>query len=109
MNAPLIFQYLSAMEQHRASDIYLTVGFPPTLRAEAEFIKLNDRPLTDDEIEEILASMLTNRQRRDFESQMELNTALDMGKHGRFRVNVMRQRQKFSSCHPAYYLGDSIF
>ena len=93
MNAPLIFQYLSAMEQHRASDIYLTVGFPPTLRAEAEFIKLNDRPLTDDEIEEILASMLTNRQRRDFESQMELNTALDMGKHGRFRVNVMRQRQ----------------
>lgn len=96
MTAPLIFQYLSAMEKHNASDIYLTVGFPPTLRAEAEFIKLSDSPLSDEEIEDILASMLTNRQRRDFDSLMELNTALDMGKHGRFRVNVLRQRQ-----HPA--------
>jgi twitching motility protein PilU len=84
------------MEKHKASDIYLTVGFPPTLRTETEFIKLDDKPLGDEEIEDILASMLTNRQRRDFDSQMELNTALDMGKHGRFRVNVMRQRQ-----HPA--------
>lgn len=93
MNAPLIFQYLSAMEQHNASDIYLTVGFPPTLRIEGEFIKLADKLLSDEDIEDILVSMLTNRQRRDFDSLMELNTALDMGKHGRFRVNVLRQRQ----------------
>ena len=94
MSAPLIFQYLSAMERHKASDIYLTVGFPPTLRGESDFIKLNNRPMSEDEIEEILISILTNRQRRDFDSQMELNTALDMGKYGRFRVNVMRQRQQ---------------
>ncbi|MCK5374740.1 MAG: PilT/PilU family type 4a pilus ATPase [Alphaproteobacteria bacterium] len=81
------------METHKASDIYLTVGFPPTLRGESEFIELEDKPMSADEIEEILASVLTNRQRRDFETQMELNTALDMGKHGRFRVNVLRQRQ----------------
>ncbi|MCK5384002.1 MAG: PilT/PilU family type 4a pilus ATPase [Alphaproteobacteria bacterium] len=82
------------MERHKASDIYLTVGFPPTLRGESDFIKLNNRPMSEDEIEEILISILTNRQRRDFDSQMELNTALDMGKYGRFRVNVMRQRQQ---------------
>jgi twitching motility protein PilU len=81
------------MEKHNASDIYLTVGFPPTLRADGEFTKLSDKPLSDEDIEDILASMLTNRQRRDFDSLMELNTALDMGKHGRFRVNVLRQRQ----------------
>ncbi len=94
MNAPLIFQYLSAMERHKASDIYLTVGFPPTLRTDTDFIKLDEAPLGDEDIEDILSSMLTNRQRRDFDSHMELNTALDMGKHGRFRVNVMRQRQR---------------
>lgn len=96
MNAPLIFKYLSAMEQHKASDIYLTVGFPPTLRCEGDFIKIDDKLMTHEEIEEILTSMLTNRQRREFDSLKELNTALDMGKHGRFRVNVLRQRQ-----HPA--------
>lgn len=93
MNAPLIFQYLSSMGEHDAADMYLTVGLPPTLRGDKDLIKLSDEVLTPDSIEEILNSMLTSRQRRDFDAQNELNTALDMGGHGRFRVNVMRQRQ----------------
>lgn len=93
MSAPLIFTYLSAMNKHEASDMYLTVGFPPTLRGDEGLIKLTDEMLSPDDINEILASMLTSRQRRDFDVQMELNTALDMGEHGRFRINVLRQRQ----------------
>ena len=92
-NAPVIFNYLNAMNEHEASDMYLTVGFPPTLRGEKDLIKLADAVLTPEDIEEILESMLTSRQRRDFDTHLELNTALDMGKHGRYRVNVMRQRQ----------------
>ncbi len=93
MSAPLIFTYLSAMNKHEASDMYLTVGCPPTLRGDDGLIKLTDEALSPDDINEILASMLTSRQRRDFDVQMELNTALDMGEHGRFRINVLRQRQ----------------
>lgn len=81
------------MNKHEASDMYLTVGFPPTLRGDDGLIKLTDDVLTPDNINEILASMLTSRQRRDFDVQMELNTALDMAEHGRFRINVLRQRQ----------------
>ncbi|PCK00633.1 MAG: type IV pili twitching motility protein PilT [Zetaproteobacteria bacterium] len=81
------------MNEHEASDMYLTVGFPPTLRGDDGLIKLTDNVLSPDDINEILASMLTSRQRRDFDVQMELNTALDMGEHGRFRINVLRQRQ----------------
>ncbi|MGN7438854.1 MAG: PilT/PilU family type 4a pilus ATPase [Alcanivorax sp.] len=93
MSAPLIFQYLNSMGEHNAADMYLTVGKPPTLRGDKELITLSDEVLTPDTIEDILNSMLTSRQRRDFDAQNELNTALDMGEHGRFRVNVMRQRQ----------------
>ena len=81
------------MNEHEASDMYLTVGFPPTLRGDDGLIKLTDNVLSPDDINEILVSMLTSRQRRDFDTQMELNTALDMGEHGRFRINVLRQRQ----------------
>ncbi len=81
------------MCEHEASDLYLTVGFPPTLRGDKDLIKLTDEALSPDNINEILASMLTARQRREFDTNMELNTALDMGDHGRFRVNVLRQRQ----------------
>lgn len=90
---PLIFTLLNAMNEHKASDMYLTVGFPPTLRGDKELIKLADDPLTPENLGDILNSMLTSRQKRDYEVQMELNTALDMGVHGRFRINVMRQRQ----------------
>lgn len=81
------------MNEHKASDMYLTVGFPPTLRGEEGLIKLSESDLTPEDINEIINSILTSRQKRDFEVQRELNTALDMGEHGRYRVNVLRQRQ----------------
>ena len=93
MSAPVVFNYLNAMNEKKASDLYLTVGVPPTLRVEDELIHINDKPLSPDDVNEILNTMLTSRQKRDFEAQMELNTALDMGAHGRYRVNVLRQRQ----------------
>lgn len=81
------------MNERGASDLYLTRGFPPALRIDNVLVHISDSPLTDEIIREILASILTARQLRDFESQMELNTSLDMGPHGRFRVNVYKQRQ----------------
>lgn len=80
------------MGEYGASDMYLTVGCPPLLRGDKDLIKLSDDILTEDVIEDILNAILTNRQRREYDSHMELNTALDMGEHGRFRINVMRQR-----------------
>lgn len=90
---PVILSYLNAMNEYKASDMYLTVGFPPSLRGDKELISLADQVLTPENINEILNAILTNRQKRDFEVNMELNTALDMGVHGRFRINVLRQRQ----------------
>ncbi len=93
MSAPIIYTYLTKMIEHKASDLYITVGFPPTLRGDEGLIKISDSVLAPEDVQEILNSMLTPRQRREFDGQMELNTALDMGDQGRFRVNVMRQRQ----------------
>jgi twitching motility protein PilU len=81
------------MNEKGASDLYLSLGFPPTLRIEDHLEQINDRPLTEEGIADILASVLTQRQQREFEQAMELNTALDMGPYGRFRVNVFKQRQ----------------
>jgi twitching motility protein PilU len=81
------------MHTHNASDLYLTVGFPPSLRKENEIVHLSDNVLSEEDVNGILASILTNRQRREFETSMELNSSLDVGKYGRFRVNVLKQRQ----------------
>jgi twitching motility protein PilU len=81
------------MNDHKASDMYLTVNHTPTLRTENGFVALSDKVLSNEDINDILNTVLTARQRRDYETQMELNTSLDMGKYGRFRLNALRQRQ----------------
>ena len=93
MSEPVVLSYLKAMNDHSASDLYLTVGFAPTLRTASGMMPLSDMPLTLSGVNEILNSLLTSRQKREFEKTKELNTALDMGSHGRFRMNVLRQRQ----------------
>ncbi len=93
MSSPVVLEYFTAMNERHASDLYLTVGFPPALRIEGDLVNIRKEPLNLEEINEIISSILTNRQRREFETQMELNTSLDVGSYGRYRINVLRQRQ----------------
>lgn len=81
------------MNDKGASDLYLTVGHEPVIRVDDQLQPLSSDLLTPDTINDIIQSILTTKQRREFEMNWELNTSLDMGKHGRFRVNIMKQRQ----------------
>lgn len=93
MPVPFAFQCLTKMNERGASDLYLTNGFRPSLRIENHLEMIGDTILNEEIIQDILSSILTARQMRDYEAKMELNTALDMGEYGRYRVNVFRQRQ----------------
>ncbi|HPD83408.1 MAG: PilT/PilU family type 4a pilus ATPase [Alphaproteobacteria bacterium] len=93
MSAPRAFTYLIQMNERNASDLYLTVGHEPAVRVEDELFSIDSEKLTPEQVNEIIHSILTTKQRRDYELHWELNTSLDLGKHGRFRVNILRQRQ----------------
>ncbi len=88
-----MYQYLTEMVRHGASDLYLTVGVPPTLRNENDLTQLSEIPVTDEDMDKMLGEVLTSRQRREFETNYELNIAFDLSEQGRFRINVLRQRQ----------------
>ncbi len=96
MSAPIVFNYLKVMNEREASDLYLTVGRAPVFRIDGKLEDMSSQALDSEDVHKIVESILTPTQRYDFETQMELNTSLDLGEMGRFRVNVMRQRQ-----HPA--------
>jgi Tfp pilus assembly ATPase PilU len=69
---PLILKYLIEMDKRQASDLYITVGSPASLRIDDELLAISD-VLTPEDIDMILGSVLTVRQRRMFESEMEMN------------------------------------
>ena len=93
MSEPIAFTYLTQMNERAASDLYLTVGHAPVVRVDDQLHPLSEELLSVETINDIIHSILTTKQRRDFELKWELNTSLDMGQHGRFRINIMKQRQ----------------
>lgn len=93
MSAPLAFSYLTKMNEEGASDLYLTVGHAPVMRVDDAMVEIESEAMTLENINNIIQSILTTKQRRDFDINLELNTSLDMGDHGRFRINLLRQRQ----------------
>jgi len=93
---PAILSYLKEMNETKASDLYITVGCPPTLRVENQFDLSEGVPLTEEDVEDIITSILTTSQRHEFDTTNELNSSLDIENYGRFRVNILKQRS-----HPA--------
>jgi twitching motility protein PilU len=93
LSAPLAFSYLTKMNEEGASDLYLTVGHAPVMRVDDAMVEIESEAMTLENINNIIQSILTTKQRRDFDINLELNTSLDMGDHGRFRINLLRQRQ----------------
>jgi twitching motility protein PilU len=80
------------MGRRNATDLYLTIGVPPTLRIDDNLVPISNKPMDVAQMNEVLSNILTTRQRRDFETRMELNSAIDLGEHGRFRINIFQQR-----------------
>ncbi|MBI1328161.1 MAG: PilT/PilU family type 4a pilus ATPase [Alphaproteobacteria bacterium] len=77
-----------------ATDLYLTVGRQPSLRIGQKIELIDQPPLTGDDLESILGQLLTSRQRREYDTNNELNISLDLSHLGRFRANFFRQKMQ---------------
>lgn len=76
-----------------ATDIYLTVGSPPTLRFGQQVQPYTDARLTDEDLKLALQSLISLDAIEEFSSTLEYNTAINWKNAARFRINVFRQRQ----------------
>ncbi len=84
--------YLKEMIRQDASDLYLTVGSSPSLRVDDKIYSLEKPPLEQTDIDIVIADVLTDEQRYEFESNLELNIALISEAGERFRANFFRQQ-----------------
>jgi twitching motility protein PilU len=84
--------FLKLMVAERASDLFISVGAPPTLKVEGVLRNIGDVPLTVSVVEKMTRSIMNEAQQKEFALTMELNMAVSLDDTGRFRVNVFRQR-----------------
>jgi twitching motility protein PilU len=92
--AALDIQALLALcVEKNASDLYLTVGTPPTFRFGSQMQLHGDTPLSEEDIVQSLSSLVSPEIMEEFQSTLEYNTAINWKNTARFRVNIFRQRQ----------------
>jgi twitching motility protein PilT len=87
-----ITELLKLTDELEASDLHLTVGVPPTLRINGLLSPLEYLELTENDVYEMIYSILSNEQRKKFEELKELDFSLEVVNVARFRVNVFLHR-----------------
>ncbi|MDZ4677215.1 MAG: type IV pilus twitching motility protein PilT [Oligoflexia bacterium] len=86
-------QLFVLMKQQNASDLHLTTGSPPFFRLHGEMVKLNYHNLTPEETQALIFELLTEKQKRQFIENWELDCSYTLEGTGRFRCNVFMQRR----------------
>jgi twitching motility protein PilT len=87
-----IDQLFQIMQQQGASDLHLTTGAPPTLRLNGEMVHLQYHNLSGEECQGLIFEILTEKQKKQFIENWELDCSYSLEGVGRFRVNVFMQR-----------------
>lgn len=88
-----IQQLLDLTVQRNASDLHLSVGFPPTLRIHGELIPVAGEAVsTQEQIESMISPLLSESQREVFNQAYELDFSFEFEGKARFRVNIYRQK-----------------
>ena len=85
-------ELLELMTKRNASDLHLTVGSPPQLRIDGKLVKTEYDPLTPEDTRKLAYSIMTEKQRKRFEEESELDLSFGIEQMSRFRCNVFMQR-----------------
>lgn len=75
--------------ESKASDLHIIVGKPPILRIDGELKYIDGEPeITKAKAEEMIFSVLTERQKDKFIEERELDLSYEIPKFSRYRVNL---------------------
>jgi twitching motility protein PilU len=87
-------QLLKAMHQTGGSDLFISADFPPSMKMQGAMRPLSQQRLTGEITKKLAHALMNDRQRAEFEQELECNFAISLPNVCRFRVNVFVQQQQ---------------
>ncbi len=85
---------LRAMLSKKASDLFITAGFPPAFKVDGKMTPVSNQTLTPQHTADLARAMMNDKQAAEFEETKECNFAVAPAGIGRFRVNTFIQMQR---------------
>lgn len=86
-----ITELLEFSVKHNASDLHLSAGMPPLIRVDGDVRKLQVPPLEHKEVHSLIYDIMNDKQRRDYEEDLEVDFSFEVPGLARFRVNAFVQ------------------
>lgn len=83
---------LRNMLQKGGSDLFITVGAPPSMKLDGKMTPITNQPLTASHAQVLVRAIMNDRQIREYEETQECNFAISLPNISRFRVNAFMQR-----------------
>jgi len=80
------------MADKKASDIFLSIGAPINIKINGVSMPVNQTILTASTVQSLLYEVLNEHQVREFEEELELNTAYTLEGVGTYRISAFRQK-----------------
>jgi twitching motility protein PilT len=79
------------------SDLHISPGVPPIVRINGKLVRTDYEPLTNEDTQRLIFSILSNEQRKNLEQTMELDCSYGVVGLGRFRVNAFRSKGGYAA------------
>lgn len=85
---------LHLMLSKKASDLFITAGYPPAMKIDGKMTPVSQQQLTAQHTAELVRAIMNEKQAGEFEATKECNFAIHPQGIGRFRVNAFIQQQR---------------
>lgn len=90
----LMHELLQLMKNKGGSDLFITSGFAPAIKLSGKLTPVSAQLLSPDDTAALAQSIMSERQRVEFDASKECNFAISPDDIGRFRVSAFVQQGK---------------
>ncbi len=88
-----ITELLAFSVQNNASDLHLSTGVPPSIRVDGDVRKLNIPAFNATDVNALVYDIMNDRQRKEYEENLEVDFSFEVPNLARFRVNAFNQNR----------------
>jgi twitching motility protein PilT len=88
-----ISELLAFSVKNKASDLHLSAGLPPMIRVHGDIRRLNVSALSNQEVRAMIYDIMSDSQRKVYESHLEIDFSFELRDVARFRVNAFNQER----------------
>ncbi|MGB0938405.1 MAG: type IV pilus twitching motility protein PilT [Colwellia sp.] len=88
-----ITELLAYSVEHDASDLHLSTGAPPSIRIDGDVRKLQIPAFDAKDVNGLVYDIMNDRQRKEYEENLEVDFSFEIPGLARFRVNAFNQNR----------------